>query len=271
MTLDDVESRGQTGGRATAVAIANKIGHSSTRLPEVDVASIPVEDPLIQGGPNGHAREGRSRRTDRETSPVHHPSHRCAEYPRVYAQVSRQSCARGCARTSVLALIMATAMAVSYRQIEHLSYQTADILIPKPSVIDASPAGCTIVKLDNPHPSGSVAKTLPGTHIKVNAKTQCGAVVQDLSLTVTMVDASNMHVVARTESKKANSARPHSPRSRAPTSRWMSSQVIRTLERKSWSPARSTPPTRGPRRHRRRGGPGAAGHRSRWRQWTSRY
>jgi hypothetical protein len=37
-------------------------------------------------------------------------------------------------------------------------------------------------------------------------KTQCNSVVQDLSLTVTIIDTSNMHVVARTEAKKSGSA-----------------------------------------------------------------
>lgn len=64
-----------------------------------------------------------------------------------------------------------------------------------------SPGGCRIVKLDRPHFSTSIG----GQTIKVNGKTQCNAAIPELTLTVSIVDISNMHVVARTTKKKANS------------------------------------------------------------------
>jgi hypothetical protein len=68
--------------------------------------------------------------------------------------------------------------------VQPAAYAKPASIKPAPDVTTApiSPAGCQIEKLDNPHPSESVGKTLPGMHIKVNSKTQCDKPVTQIKM-----------------------------------------------------------------------------------------
>jgi hypothetical protein len=103
----------------------------------------------------------------------------------------------------VLSAGLVAALVLAGHAARPVSYVTFSVggVGPILSDIPISPARCQIEKLDYPHFSKSVG----GQTIKVNGRTQCNSTVPELTLSVSIVDPSNMHVVAKTMKKKVNS------------------------------------------------------------------